>query len=119
MPGPGNPFAQSGRKPVRLLKFSRACRWVLIAALVLNVAGAILDGYAGHTTLVALPVTLTCLLAMSLVLNARAISSLKRQIRPPAADYAHIARMEREIYGEAFGHAGAPGTAQRDTRFTG
>jgi ribosomal protein S14 len=76
-------------------------------------ATAALDLFYWHTfLLLPFPVSVTCALMFAVRVNARTIANFElaeRAKRRP--DYGHIARMEREIYGEAFDHDGAPGVA--------
>lgn len=92
------------------LTFARKWRWVLAGLTGVQGATAALDLFYWHTFLLVLfPVSVTCALMFAVRVNARTIANFElaeRAKRRP--DYGHIARMEREIYGEAFDHAGAP-----------
>ena len=95
---------------MKALKFARAWRWVLAGLIGCQGVSAGLDLFWWHTyMLVLFPVVLSCALVFAVRVNARTIANLevaeRARWRP---DYAHIARMEREIYGETFSHDGAP-----------
>lgn len=95
---------------MKALKFARAWRWVLAGLIGCQGVSAGLDLFWWHTyMLVLFPVALSCALVFAVRLNARTIANLevaeRARWRP---DYAHIARMEREVYGETFRHDGAP-----------
>ena len=88
------------------LRFLRAYRIVLLVLLAVNVAFGILNAVAGrHFALVSFAAA--ALLVAGIAFQARTIRRRAEQLRP-RPDYAAIARMEREIWGEAFEHAGAP-----------
>jgi hypothetical protein len=92
------------------LTFARKWRWVLAITMAGEGAIAGADLFLWHQyLLVLLPVVMACGLVFAIRLNTRTIASLElseRAKRRP--DYRHIARIEREIYGEAFHHDGAP-----------
>lgn len=95
---------------MKLLRFARAWRWYLRAAAAAQVALAALNTLVWHVpAFVVVSAVLFVALLATLRLQARTIRKLEYQNRR-RPDYAHIARMEREIYGEAFTHDGAPGT---------
>jgi hypothetical protein len=101
---------------VKALRFARAWRWVLAALLVYNAALGAWDAFRGHLPALALvQAVLVGALVWAIRLNRRTIRNLELQTRP-CPDYRRIAVLEREIYGEAFEHDGAPSGARHAGR---
>lgn len=88
------------------LRFLRAWRIYVVAALVFNAGMLVVDAVTGNP-IVVLPIICVTFLVGALVLMTRVIRRRAEQLRP-RPDYAAIARMERDVYGETFGHDGAP-----------
>lgn len=88
------------------LRFLRAWRIYVVAALVFNAGMLVVDAVTGNP-IVVLPIICVTFLAGALVLMTRVIGRRAEQLRP-RPDYAAIARMERDVYGETFEHDGAP-----------
>lgn len=98
----------------RRIRGSRAARALIIAA-------AACEATAGAMQVAAAQVITAAIMAVTIVLMIATLSlqtALIRQLRAQEArllrearrpDYAAIAAMEREIWGRAFEHAGAPG----------
>lgn len=96
------------------LRFLRAWRIYVVAALVFNAGMLVVDAVTGNP-IVVLPIICVTFLVGALVLMTRVIGRRAEQLRP-RPDYAAIARMERDVYGETFQHDGSPhwASSQRD-----
>jgi hypothetical protein len=91
------------RKILRRQTWSR--RYNLFA-VALN-AGLFIWNVVAGDWIALLSAVVLAALAVTLVFQTRQIRNLREQLRP-RPDYAAIARMERDVWGETFGHAGAP-----------
>lgn len=86
-------------------------RVITAAAVVFCCLVAVADILAGRGSLAAMMLFLAVVNGALFTVNTGI--ALKRKAEAiersrPRPDYAHIARMEREVYGEAFHHDGAP-----------
>lgn len=95
----------------RQISWYRACRagWLVLAAG--NLLLGILNALVGHLADVAISATGVMILAISVAWISHRIRVLSRPVARP--DYRLIARLEDEIYGERFIHAGAPDMTTR------
>lgn len=84
------------------LRRQRRLRVIEVAILILGVADLVLNL---GSLMVLMPVFVVALMAWALRVNARTVRLIQHTNRP-RPDYAAIARMEREVYGKAFEHAG-------------
>jgi len=100
--------ALSKRWPIRIT------RAFLILAFVYNLSWGVFDLSRGHIFGL---LSLACVAAIAVTLAWQARYLRRAEIaRRPRPDYAAIAAMEREIYGEAFKHEGMPGVSQPEPR---
>lgn len=85
----------------------RRWRVIVATALAIDVGclafGPMLFAYIADAVLAFL---LACLLGLMALSITRQICQVRQVVRTP--DYTAIARMERDVWGEAFEHAGAP-----------
>jgi hypothetical protein len=84
----------------------RASRTAAAVALAGDIAVGVFDAFVAPV-LVFIPVASAVCLALVMRYQTVVIRRAER-VNRPRPDYAAIARMEREIYGEAFNHDGAP-----------
>lgn len=89
-------------------KFLRLCRAVQCVSLAAIVAGMVLHGPIFLGVFGAGLLSLTILALTARIRCAGASGRQRKQAARPGPDYAAIVRMEREVFGEAFEHAGAP-----------
>jgi hypothetical protein len=93
--------------PAMNAKTLRAVRWLQIAGLLLSTADLVRDllrGYQGDAIFAAVLIAF-----WSLMLCAqKKLIHRREELERPRPDYAAIAAMEREVYGETFEHEGAP-----------
>lgn len=87
-------------------KTARRVRLLQVGALILNAGILALNLLAGNAIAIMNAVCVAALL-VAVCFQTRTIR-LREKLERPRPDYAAIARMERRIYGETFGHAGAP-----------
>jgi len=95
-------------------RFAWFWRFFCIAALALNLLMFAGNASAGHTGEMTASGVAALISGIAVLVNTRTIRRARAVQRRKEAlerrpDYAAIARMEREIYGEAFKHDGAPG----------
>lgn len=82
-----------------------------VFAVAVNVAVLILNVAVGNWFAIWTAVLLVAL-GGALVFQTRNIRNLRERLRP-RPDYSRIASMERDVWGEAFEHAGAPAPLPR------
>ena len=98
-------------------KAMRYARAFNVAAIVMNVAIFALDLLSGRHALAFMP--FVCIAALSVCVRMQTKSIRRREeLDRPRPDYASIARMEREVWGRAFEHDGAPGMSVAELRAT-
>jgi hypothetical protein len=93
--------------PTLNAKTLRAVRWLQIAGLLLSTADLVRDllrGYQGDAIFAAVLIAFWSLMLCAQTKLIRRREELER----PRPDYSAIAAMEREVYGEAIEHEGAP-----------
>ena len=94
-------------------KTLRRVRVLQIAAIIINIAVLALDLVRGSFLTARLPIAFIIALTVAVRVHSGTIKR-REWLDRPRPDYAAIARMEREVYGEAFKHEGAPArTASR------
>jgi hypothetical protein len=93
-------------KPVRGVEVTRWLRRVLAAILAWNLSMGIYNLTMGRLFCL---ISFACVLGLAgaMTYQTKVIRRVERASRP-RPDYSLIAAMEREIYGETFGHDGAP-----------
>ena len=94
------------------IQLRSARRWRLVDLAIAAIAAAVIaaDVLTGHIWMAAVPSATFALMAGTALWQTSRIAGFRAQLQRP--DYAHIASMEREVYGETFTHDGAP-EAQR------
>ena len=95
-------------------KILRVVRWPQIAALIYNLGSFVFNTLIGNMVGMILGAVCVAVLAVAVCVQTRTIRR-REYLDRPRPDYAAIARMEREIYGETFKHEGAGQPARRET----
>jgi multisubunit Na+/H+ antiporter MnhG subunit len=92
---------------MRGLTFLRVWRVFLVVTALANIAIGTLDVLAGHATwgVISAVAVLFCTVTVAIQTHAIRRAVQRAKVRP---DYAAIAAMEREVYGEVFTRPGEP-----------
>ena len=97
-------------------KTLRRVRVLQIAAIIINIAVLAFDLVRGSFLLALVPIA--CIIALTVAVRVQSGTIKRREwLDRPRPDYAAIARMEREVYGEAFKRGPTP--ARQENRHDG
>lgn len=91
----------------RNVRFLRAVRWVQVAGFLVVTADLVRYLLEGHATSGVFAAVMVVYWSLLFCVQTKLVH-LREAINRPRPDYASIAAMERDVYGETFEHEGAP-----------